>query len=63
MVHSFSFPKKVHVVNFFRKKPGFFRPAGGNITRQTRDRLIHGRMGRFAGFAHVVLFVVQTSTA
>jgi hypothetical protein len=28
-----------------------------------RDRLIHGSIGRFAGFAHVVLFVVQTPTA
>jgi len=27
------------------------------------DRLIHGSSGRFAGFAHVVTFVVQTTTA
>jgi hypothetical protein len=32
-------------------------------SRQTRDRWLHGSSGRFAGFAHVVVFVVQTSTA
>ncbi len=30
---------------------------------KTRDRLLHARIGRFADFAHVVLFVVQTPTA
>jgi hypothetical protein len=35
----------------------------GDIPHQTRERLLHGSIGRFAGFAHVVLFVVQTSTA
>ena len=39
-----------------------FRPAGGDIPRRTRNRLIHGSIGRFAVFAHVVLFVVQTLT-
>jgi hypothetical protein len=27
------------------------------------DHLMHGSIGRFAGFAHVVVFVVQTPTA
>jgi hypothetical protein len=31
--------------------------------RQTRDRLIHGSTGSFAGFVHFVVFVVQTPTA
>jgi hypothetical protein len=35
----------------------------GDIRHQTRNRLMHGSIGRFAGFAHVVVFVVQTSTA
>jgi hypothetical protein len=39
------------------------RPASGDIARQTRERLLHGSIGRFAGFAHVVVFVVQTPTA
>jgi len=30
---------------------------------KTRERLLHARIGRFAVFAHVVVFVVQTSTA
>jgi hypothetical protein len=34
----------------------------GDIPRQTRDRLMHGSTSRFAVFAHVVAFVVQTST-
>jgi hypothetical protein len=33
------------------------------IRHQTRDRLMHISSGRFAGFAHVVVFVVQTPTA
>jgi len=45
------------------KKIEIFHPAGGDIPRQTRDRLIHGSSGRFAVFAHVVAFVVQTPTA
>jgi hypothetical protein len=35
----------------------------GDIRHQTRDRLLHASMGRLAVFAHVVVFVVQTSTA
>jgi hypothetical protein len=35
----------------------------GDIPRHTRDRRLHGSIGRFAGFAHVVVFVVQTPTA
>jgi len=30
---------------------------------KTRDRLLHAGIGRFAFFAHVVVFVVQTLTA
>jgi hypothetical protein len=30
---------------------------------KTCDRLLHASRGRFAGFAHVVVFVVQTPTA
>jgi hypothetical protein len=52
-----------HKVNVFVKKSGIFQPAGGDIPRQTRDRLIHGSTSRFVLFAHVVLFMVQTSTA
>ena len=37
--------------------------AGGDIPRQTRDRLMHVSLGRFAVFAHVVVFVVQAPTA
>jgi hypothetical protein len=40
-----------------------FYPAGGDIPRKTRDCLIQGSSGRFAVFAHVVFFVVQTLTA
>jgi hypothetical protein len=32
-------------------------------SRQTRDRLLHVSIGRFAFFAHVAAFVVQTPTA
>jgi len=47
----------------FVKKHKIFRPAGGDIPRHMRDRLIHGSSGRLAVFAHVVLFVVKTLTA
>jgi hypothetical protein len=30
---------------------------------KTRDRLLHAGTGRFAGFVHFVVFVVQTPTA
>jgi len=30
---------------------------------KTRDRLLHAGIGRFAVFAHFVVFVVQTPTA
>jgi hypothetical protein len=50
-------------VNFFVQKHGIFRPAGGDIPRQTRDCLLHVSIGRFAGFVHVVAFVVQSLTA
>jgi hypothetical protein len=35
----------------------------GDISHQTRDGLMHGSIGHFAGFAHFVVFVVQTPTA
>jgi hypothetical protein len=35
----------------------------GDIPRKTRNRLLHVSSGRFAVFAHVVVFVVQTPTA
>jgi hypothetical protein len=35
----------------------------GDIRRQMRERLMHGRTARFAFFAHVAAFVVQTVTA
>ncbi len=35
----------------------------GDIPRQTRERLIHGSIGRFALFAHFAAFAVQTPTA
>jgi hypothetical protein len=55
--------KNSHNVRIFVNKIGIFRPAGGDIPRQTRERLIHVSIGRFTVFAHVVLFVVQTPTA
>jgi hypothetical protein len=39
------------------------RPAAGDISRHMRDRLRQGSTTRFAVFAHVVVFVVQTPTA
>jgi len=42
---------------------GMSHPAAGEIPRQTRDRLTHISIGRFAVFAHFVLFMVQTPTA
>jgi hypothetical protein len=39
------------------------RQGGGDIPHKTRDRLIPISIGRFAGFVHFVLFVVQTPTA
>jgi hypothetical protein len=53
MVLFYLFHKKIHSVNFFVKKHGVFRPAGGDIRHQTRDRLIYGSIGRFAVFAHI----------
>ena len=44
-------------------KHGIFRPAGGDISHQTQDHLMYGSIGRFAVFAYVVVFVVQTPTA
>jgi hypothetical protein len=35
----------------------------GDILDRTRDRQIHISIGRFAGFVHFVVFVVQTPTA
>ncbi|MFP4437171.1 MAG: hypothetical protein ACLFVO_07980 [Chloroflexaceae bacterium] len=49
--------------HIFVKKNGLFCPAGGNIPRKTRDRLLHVSIGRFAVFAHFAAFVVQTLTA
>jgi hypothetical protein len=63
MVRGFSLFKKIYNVNFFEQRPGYFRPAGGDISRQTRDCRMQVSTGRFAGFAHVGLFVVQTPTA
>ncbi len=62
MVLFFVFPKICTLCKFFRKKNGIFYPAGGDISRQTRDRLIHGSIDRFAFFAHFAAFVVQTPT-
>jgi hypothetical protein len=42
---------------------GIFRPAGGDISHQTQDHLMYGSIGRFAVFAHVVVFVVHPRTA
>jgi len=47
----------------FVKQHVRFRPAGGDIPRHMRDRLIHGVTGSFAVFADFVLFVVQMPTA
>ena len=63
MVLFFLFHKNIHNVNVFVKRPRIFCPAEDDIPRQTRNRLIHSSIGRFAGFAHVVLFVVQPPTA
>jgi len=58
----FSFSQKNSHCDFFVKKHGICHPAGGAIPRQTRDRLMHISIGRFAVFAHFVVFVVQTPT-
>jgi hypothetical protein len=64
MVLFYLFSQKICTMcKFFVKKDGIFRPAGGDIPHQTRDRLIHGSIGRYAVFAHAVLFVGQTPTA
>jgi hypothetical protein len=51
------------VSHIFLQKDVQFRPTGGDIPRQTRDRLIHGSTSSFVIFAHFVVFVVQTPTA
>jgi len=59
-----SFSQKICTLcKFFGKKNEIFHPAGDDIRHQTRNRLMHGSIGRFAGFVHVVVFVVQTPTA
>ncbi len=64
MVRDPSFSQKICILcKFSVKKTGIFRPGGGDNPRQTRDRLIHVSIGRFTGFAHFVLFVVQIPTA
>ncbi len=63
--------KNVHKVNIFCGKdlvssalpePALSVVEWGDIPHQTREHLIHGSIGRFAVFAHVVVFVVQTPT-
>jgi hypothetical protein len=72
MVLLFSFSQKNPQREFFCEKdlvisalpePALSVVEWGDIPRQTRDRLIHSSTGSFAGFVHVVVFVVQTPTA
>jgi hypothetical protein len=72
MVRDLSFSQNICIVQMFCEKdlvssalpePALSVVEWGDIPRQTQDRLIHGSIGRFAGFAHVVVFVVQTPTA
>jgi hypothetical protein len=61
--------ENLHFVQIFVNKEGFFRPAGacperrrmGRYSPPNPGRLMHVSIGRFAVFAHVVLFVVQTT--
>jgi hypothetical protein len=46
-----------------RPEPALSVVEWGDILDRTRDGLMHGSMGHFAGFAHFVVFVVQTPTA
>jgi hypothetical protein len=68
----FFFTKMLHEMQHFCEKemessalpePALSVVEWGDIPRQTRNRRIPVSIGRFAGFAHVELFVVQTSTA
>jgi hypothetical protein len=72
MVRCLSFSQKNSRCEFFCEKdressalpePALSVVEWGDISRQTRDRLLHVSIGRFAVFAHFVLFVVQTPTA
>jgi hypothetical protein len=57
MVRSFSFMQKK--VSSALPEPALSVVEWGDICHQIRDRLMHVSSGRFAGFAHVVVFVVQ----
>jgi hypothetical protein len=68
----FSFSQKNSHCEFFCEKdlissalpePALSVVEWGDIRHQVRDRLLHAGIGRFAVFAHVVVFVVQTFTA
>jgi hypothetical protein len=68
----FSFAQKNSQREFFCAKdressvlpePALSVVEWGDIPRKTRNRLIPISSGRFAGFAHVAAFVVQTPTA
>jgi hypothetical protein len=72
MVLVFSFAQKNSQCEFFCAKellasalpePALSVVEWGDNPHQTRDRLIPISSGRFALFAHVVVFVVQTPTA
>jgi hypothetical protein len=72
MVLFFFFTKKLLSKQLFCKKelessalpePALSVVEWGDIPHQTRDRLLHVSSGRFAVFAHVVVFVVHTPTA
>jgi hypothetical protein len=56
--------KNLHPVQIFYDKDRESSALPETISSvKTRDRLLHARIGRFAVFAHFVLFVVQTPTA
>jgi hypothetical protein len=64
MVLFLSFSQKNSLCEFFCEKDRESSALPEAISPvKTRDRLLHASVGRFAGFVHVVLFVVQTPTA
>jgi hypothetical protein len=64
MVLFLSFSQKFGSASqIFVKKKRIFRAASGDIPCHMRDRRISLSSGRFAGFVHFVVFVVQTPTA
>ena len=56
----FLFHKKIHVVNFFVKKNGLFRSAGGEIPFWVSNRVTHGDNRYIAYNQCVILLILIT---